>query len=1081
MCCVSVEYSFVPRAEPSPAPQLDEQQRLVVEHASGPLLVLAGPGTGKTTTMVEAIVDRIESRGVDPSAVLALTFSRKAAQQLRDRVTARLGRTLASPIASTFHSFAYGLVRRYASEEIYSAPLRLLSAPEADVRIRELLEEHAESVRWPESLRTATRTRGFAREVATVLARAREKGADHEQLIALGQSEEIPEFVAAGVFLGQYLDNLDSQAATDHPDLIRRAVIEANVHRDELRQQYHHVFVDEYQDTDPGQVALLQTLVGGGGNLTVVGDPHQSIYGFRGAEVRGILDFPTDFRTTSGDKAPVVVLRTTRRFGPSLLAATTQVAAKLPLGGGIDAAGLQQFRHPECAAGVAAGQVDAITFDTDRAEVEQIADLLRRAHLEDGVPWSQMAVLVRSGRTTLPPLRRMLAAAGVPVDVASDDTPLGQEPGVRPLLLALAVVVDRDGAALTPEVAEELLLSPLGGLDATDVRALGRALRRIDQQQAGAESRSVAGSGDLLARAVRDEALREPLREQMGLSRDALRGLETLARLLAVAGHQLESGGSVEQVLWELWAGTGRAERLRAAVERGGSAARRAHRDLDAVCALFEMAAKAEEQRGHTSAENFLAQVAAQQIPGDSLADKGMRGDAVQLLTAHRSKGLEWDLVVVAHVQEGAWPDLRRRASLLGADRIGAERYGDVLVQPDVSARQLLAEERRLFYVACTRARRRLVVTAVASVADDGEQASRFVSELGVDVVHRQGRPSRPLTLAGLVAELRQTLADPTSPEALRQVAARRLAQLAVTEVNGRPVAPAAHPDHWWGVSGRSVAAAPVRPGDEPLRLSASTVTDVADCPARWFLGREAGGASYSGQAAALGSLIHKLAEHVASGELADADIEQLMQRVDLVWSQLPFRTPWSRDKELIEARRALTRFLDHHRRLDAREVISTELSFRLEHTLPDGERLILRGFADRVELQAPGEVVVIDLKTGKYHPRQADLAEHPQLALYQLAVDQGAVEELVGSGAQSVGAELWQLRTSNAASGIKVQRQEPQSPDDEGWLPIERQLAHTAAVIRSEEFPATPKESTCRFCDFKALCPAQTTPAVIQ
>ena len=115
-------------------PPLDEFQQSVVDHPGGPLLVLAGPGTGKTTTLVEAIVDRIERRGADPASVLALTFSRKAAEQLRDRVTARLGRTMATTLSSTFHSFAYGLVRRYSTADLYAAPLRLLSAPGAGRR-----------------------------------------------------------------------------------------------------------------------------------------------------------------------------------------------------------------------------------------------------------------------------------------------------------------------------------------------------------------------------------------------------------------------------------------------------------------------------------------------------------------------------------------------------------------------------------------------------------------------------------------------------------------------------------------------------------------------------------------------------------------------------------------------------------------------------------------------------------------------------------------------------------------------------------------------------------------------------------
>ena len=281
-------------------PELDEHQQRVVDHEGGPLLVLAGPGTGKTTTLVEAIVDRIEHRGASPDSVLALTFSRKAAEQLRDRVTARVARTTSAWSCSTFHSFAYALVRKYAPAELYEGAIRLLSAPEADVVLRELLRDNPESVVWPEALRRAVGTRGFVREVQAVLARAREKGLDPAGLRALGIEHDLPELIAAGLFLEQYLTVLDNLGATDYSDLIRRAVIEAETHRDELRARWSHVFVDEYQDTDPGQVALLRALAGDGRNLTVVGDPHQSIYGFRGADVRGILDFPASFPTAAG-------------------------------------------------------------------------------------------------------------------------------------------------------------------------------------------------------------------------------------------------------------------------------------------------------------------------------------------------------------------------------------------------------------------------------------------------------------------------------------------------------------------------------------------------------------------------------------------------------------------------------------------------------------------------------------------------------------------------------------------------------------------------------------------------------------
>ncbi len=212
-----------------------------------------------------------------------------------------------------------------------------------------------------------------------------------------------------------------------------------------------------------------------------------------------------------------------------------------------------------------------------------------------------------------------------------------------------------------------------------------------------------------------------------GIDLPAARRIGALARLLSEAGACLDARGTVEEVLWTLWSGTAWPTRLRAAVDRGGAQARRAHRDLDAICALFETASRAEAQRGHTGVRPFLATLGAQEIPADTLADRGIRGDAVRLLTAHRAKGLEWRLVVVTHVQEDGWPGDSRRTTLLRADEIGHRG-----ITPPMTARALVAEERRLFYVACTRARERLVVTAVKSPDDDGEQPSRFLEEFGI-------------------------------------------------------------------------------------------------------------------------------------------------------------------------------------------------------------------------------------------------------------------------------------------------------------------------------------------------------------
>ncbi len=1065
-------YRLVPPGVPARAPVLDADQQRVVDHEGGPLLVLAGPGTGKTTTLVEAVVDRIERRGVDPAHVLALTFSRKAAEQLRDRVTARLGRTTGSALCSTIHSFAYGLIRRYAPRDLYRAPLRLLSAPEQDVVLRELLRPHPESVPWPPELRRALETRGFAREVQMVLSRAREQGLDGAALAALGERAQQPAYVAAGRFLDRYLDILDDQSATDYADLIRRAAIEATAHRDELRRQFRHVFVDEYQDTDPGQVALLGALAGDGRDLVVVGDPHQSIYAFRGAEVRGILDFPTEFPRADGTPAPVISLRTTRRFGPRLLTATQRVAGRIGLPGAIDPAARQAFLSPVAEPeSQDDGLVRVLTFDTERAEAEHLADLLRRAHLEDGLAWDRMAVLVRSGRGSIPPVRRALAAAGVPVEVARDDLPLVQDPSVLPLLDALRAAVnldnhDEDSTEFVDHArAESLLLGPLGGLDAGDLRRLSRLLRAREKDAAHAEGRLPATSRELVRRAVVDDGFLDDL------GGAETRAAQALHLLLRRTSDALEGGGTAEDALWGLWSGTDWPGRLRRAVDAGGGAARRAHRDLDSIVALFDVAAREAEKRdvaavsGASGVRDFLARLVAQQIPADTLAEQGVRGAAVRLLTAHRSKGLEWDLVVVAHVQQDGWPDLRRRSTMLQADRIGRGE----LVEP-TSTRQLLQEERRLFYVACTRARSRLVVTAVASAEDDGEQPSRFLAELGVPVEPVVGRPPRPLSLAGLVAELRRTVAHPETSRPLRQAAARRLARLARESVGERPLVPSADPSFWWGTRSATRSVQPLRDPAQPLGVSATMLEHVLTCPTQWFLMTEAGGATAAHQSANIGQLVHALAQRVATGETAP-DLDVLMAHVDEVWGRLHFRTPWSAQREHDRMRLALERFLDWHQH-NPRRLVGTEAEFGTEVVLDSGETVRLRGYADRVELDADGRVIVVDLKTTKYRPTGPEVARHIQLGVYQYAVDHGAVDPLVPGEepAESGGAELVQLGLPDGDSAL-VQQQPAYADDGPERTLLREQLDRAATLVRAESFPAIAGEH-CRDCDFVPLCP---------
>lgn len=1091
-------------------PVLDEWQRQVVSHPGGPLLVLAGPGTGKTTTLVESVVDRIR-RGADPASVLVLTFSRRAAADVRRRIVARLGQSMASPRAMTFHAFCHSLVRRFGNREVYGPNLRLLTAPEQDFRVRELMD--GTGVDWPDSLAAARPTHAFAAEVRAVLTRARQLGMDPDDLVEAGRAAGREEWMSVGEFFAEYLDVTDAEEVFDYAELVHRSrllLTEPEVLA-AVRHEVGCVFVDEYQDTDAAQVELLHALVPPGGDLVVVGDPDQSIYAFRGAEPRGIFDFPDRFRTAAGEPAPVRALGCTRRFGPVLAAATRRISSRLPLPRRLPTplsqptgptvptgltppttrcqdrpattfAALERFRSPEPAADVPRGRVEVLTCTTAGAEAEHIAELLRAAHLHDDLPWSQMAVLVRSGRRAIPGLSRALVAAGVPVEVAGDEIPLSAELAVRPLLLAIQVAAR--GRRPDADEAARLLTSPLGGLDSLGLRRLGRTLREAERAELGGLGPPRL-SNDLIPRALSDPSLLDECTatDEVGQARN-------LAELLTRVERLIGARASAADALWELWSATGWPTRLQSDAAQGGDAGRRADRDLDAVCALFDVAAQSEEKAGHKGVTSFLADVEGQQIPADTRREGDVRGSGVRVLTAHRSKGLEWPLVVVAGVQEGVWPDLRHRSSVLEPDRLSLH---GVVGPESVGAR--IAEERRLFYVACTRATRRLVVTAVEGTEGENDQPSRFLAELGVAARALPGRPRRPLSLAGLVGELRAASVDPAAPPALREAAAARLARLAdATDDLGRPLAGAADPDRWWGMNESTNAPAPVVAGNQRVRLSGSQLAGLLGCPRSWFLARKANGEPARNTAASFGSVVHVLVEHAARQSIAGSTHPtELLDHLDRIWDQLDFDANWLSAVERVEAESALERYAMWAGGRHDREVLGVEVGFS---TVVDcgQEQVEVTGSADRVERDGLGRIHVVDFKTGRRAPSAGDVASMDQLGVYQLAVRQGALAEVTGPEPVLGGAELVFLRLAAGAGSpypkVFVQpslEEVPQLPWSSGasrpgpaaytrpewptW--VHGRLAEAAAVVRSEQFEARVGPA-CSYCPFRSSCPAQ-------
>ncbi|MFP5415403.1 MAG: ATP-dependent helicase [Actinomycetes bacterium] len=1017
----------------------------VVAEATGPVLVLGGAGTGMTSLLVDAVAERIRS-GERPALVFAAT--RQAASELRDRIVRAAGRTTLAPQVMTIHAFCLALVRRWADVED-TTPV-LLTAPEQEFRIRELLRGWHEP--WPAELDAAVATRAFAHQVRAVLARARQLGLDPVDVEAFGRSAGEPGWVALGRFMGEYLDVLDHEGRLDYAEVVHRArlLLERGDVLAAVRSTFGAVYVDDWCELDPAQIALVRALVPDGVPVVALADPDTSIYRFRGAHPRAASEFVRQF---SGGAAPPVVrvLDVAWRHGSVQLGAMACVARRLGVAS-TDLASAQAYRSTRPAG---QGRVQVLTFPDEATQARHIAAELRAAHLDHGMPWGEMAVLVRSGRSQIPPLARALVNDGIPVEVAGDEIGLASELAVRPLLLGLEVA-GRGGAPDADE-ATRLLMSGWGGFDAVSLRTLGRLVRGADPSVGGTPSAT------LIAEALGGRREVPPAVSELAQRRD----------LLAAAAAQVAAGARPDEVLWGLWEGTDWPDRLRAECLRGGDGAPRASRDLDAVGALFQLAHESSAPSGAAGVQWFLAEVAQQQIPADSQRESAVSGRGVRVLTAHRAKGRHWGLVVVAGVQEGVWPDVRRRGSLFDAERLGSHGLGE-----PVLTRELVASERRLFLLACSRAQGRLLVTAVEGTEGEEDRPSRFLTELGLPARHVIDVPPRLHTLRALVAELRRVAQDDEESPGLRAAAALRLGRLAdATDADGRALAPDADPSRWWGLVEPTSTAAPP-PHQATLELSPSQVESVLTCPRKYFLSREVKAEPPRSSTTILGSVIHAVAERAASGELTHATASELL---DQVWADIPFPAAWLSASERAEADAAVERFLAWQSGHEHADVVGVEVPFRAAVDV-EGATVVLKGTIDRLERTGSGDLRVVDFKTGRSRPTQAEAAAMPQVGVYQLAVEAGAFGE-VAPGARSAGASLVYLRHDDSPGWPKEFRQpslveKPHLGDDPTeqrhptW--VHHQVAQARAVLVSGSYDARPG-GHCQWCAVRSSCPARS------
>lgn len=1006
--------------------------------------VLGAPGTGKTSVAVASVLDRITKGECAPEEVVLVAATRLGAAAVRDEVTRALPGATTEPLARTMQSLGFAVLRQHAALLGQPAP-RLLSGAEQDVVLGELLAGHRATgggPTWPEDLELALPTRGFREELRDLLMRAIEHGVDPDELAALGVAHDRPEWVAAAEVAREYdeVTALARPGAFDPAWVLTAAaeLLEVDEQaRERVRSGIRAVVVDDAQELTAPGARLLRTLTGSGVDLVLIGDPDATVQGFRGADPRHLVeDWP-------GRQGPTLLLQQGHRLPAAVHAAATRVTPAIAaLGGGAQ-------RRPSPAAGD--GLVSAHVLHSVAQEAAFIAHELRTAHLRDGIAWQDMAVIVR-GAARQSTLRRVLAARGVPVDADSRRVALRDEPAARPLLQLLALVVDlARGRLEVPEVTTvlDLLASPLLATDAVAVRRLRRALRREELAAGGTRS-----SDELLEHLVLDPDRLAHLGDEVAPLRRLAAVLTAGLDAARVEGEGQErgwaSGVSAESVLWQLWQSAGVADRWQATALAGGAAGARADAALDAVVALFDAAAAHQDALPASGPDAFLDAVASQSVAADSLAAQSPDPDAVALVTPQSAAGREWHTVVLAGVQEGVWPDLRQRGSLLGS-----ERLVDVVTGRDHTGAGAAAavrhDETRLFHVALTRARQRLLVTAVAAEEEQPSVYLDLVDPLPDDGSRRElSEVPAPLDLTGVVATLRQRLADPDGAVVAHAVA--RLAELSAAGVSG------ADPSSWWALRDLSDDR-PVRPEGVPISVSPSKVQSFGDCALRWLL-TASGGEGARSTSMEVGTLIHEIAH-----ELGDAGQEAFLAELDQRWAGLGMPPGWVTDQKLERARQMVHWLAAYHSRAagEGWRPIATEIDFTVQLG-----RAVLRGSVDRLEADEQGRLRVVDYKTGSSAPTGAELQVHPQLGAYQVAIEEGGFAE---HGRTSAGAALVQLGKAHS-SGKAVQEQPPLADaEDPRW--VHDLIEETAEGMAADSFAALPDDARCRICPVRSSCPA--------
>ncbi len=860
-----------------------------VADADGRQIVVAGPGTGKTEFLVRRVEYLVASGKARREEIVVLCFSRRAAGDLRRRIEESIGATGVPVDVTTFHGLALRLIETARGG---SRPVPLTTPEQVDVVHRLLVEEDPSN--WPLPYRGILDTPAFATEVADFLLRCSERFLDPEDLAR--QASERADWKGIPALFDRYLATLSKTGRTDYGALlVSAATLLGTQEGRDLSSRYRYVLVDEYQDTSPVQAEMADLLASSSGNLTVAGDPYQSIYSFRGAELRNV----DRFGRVSGTRR--LVLEESFRVPSEILDSALRVVS----GGDLPGAAGPVVPAPHT------GRTETYVFDQETGEAEWIAKEVERSIVVEGIAPDRIAVLVRSKKGLVNELSRALDRRRVPHD--PPDSRLVDHPAIR--MFADLVTVSRfggqteeypDGRSTEADQAmRRILLGPVFGLALGKERALLRERRRSGDAWGSVVERELPEFAGLASLLVSDDWRRD---------RSAVEGFWRAWTSLDNLDDFVSDPSRLEwRRAWSAFAQV-----------LGQQAERDRHLDLERY---FELADE----------EDFEA---------TPLLTYRTRDQRVVLTTLHQAKGLEFDVVFIANAVEGVFPDLRRGRRMLKPELLSPERTTD----PQAQHLFQVQEEMRIAYTAMTRSRLRVVWTATDAGVDQGEhRPSRFLVAAAGVPYEELGPPAEsvgpPVTLTEAMTRMRRRLMDPTAPEHER---------LAAASILGRPPAEWWDAEAFPGILERGPDS-PILATS--FRLSPSQAESYRRCPRLYALERRLRLGDAASPWAHFGSLFHDVLERaestiVGTGE-PHADIGRALECLEDVWSGADFGTPELNDAWRVKAVDTLTKLYDNW---PATGGTPTDLERRVGLNVAGAEWI---GFIDRVEESPDGALVV--------------------------------------------------------------------------------------------------------------------------